>query len=178
MPPCAPGSLAFSKPGDWDGQSKQRVPISLSLVPDPSTIRLSRYFLSSLPGQAGLLEPFLKRNRAAVPKLFLVNCIENPKCMQHHVFSFLGRKIGDSHTLPKWVVSFRGVSHRSDPRGAQQVTCLWLPSLGFLSSGLLARDRAHRSPHPCFALLRVQSMQGWPIFQVGDWRIVFTPSLC
>lgn len=65
-PPCASGSLAFSKPGDWDGQSKQKVPIALSLVPDPSTIRLSLYFLSSLPGQAGLLEPFLKRNWAAV----------------------------------------------------------------------------------------------------------------
>lgn len=56
----------FQKPGDWDGQSKQRVPISLSLVPDLSTIRLSLYFLSSLPGQAGPLEPFLKRNWAAV----------------------------------------------------------------------------------------------------------------
>lgn len=65
-PPCAPGSLALSKLGDWGGQNKQRVPMGLSLAPDPSTIWLSLYFLSWLLEQAGLLEPFLKRNRAVV----------------------------------------------------------------------------------------------------------------
>lgn len=64
--PCAPGSLAFSELGDQSGQSKQRVPVALSLSTDLSTIRLNLYFLSWLPGQAGLLEPFLKRNQAVV----------------------------------------------------------------------------------------------------------------
>lgn len=66
MPPRAPGSLAFSKLGDGAGQSPQRVSMAWSLVPDPNTIRLSLYFLSWLPGQAELLEPFLKRNQAEV----------------------------------------------------------------------------------------------------------------
>lgn len=101
MLPSAPGSLAFSKLGDLGGQSQQRVPMASSLVPDPSTIRLNVYFLSWLPGQAELLKPFLKRNHAVGARLFLVNCVGNPKCMQHHVFSFLRGKIGDSHTLPK-----------------------------------------------------------------------------
>lgn len=65
-PPCAPGSLAFSKLGDWGGQNKQRVPMGSSLAPDPSIIRLSFYFLSWLLEHAGLLESFLKRNQAVV----------------------------------------------------------------------------------------------------------------
>ena len=64
--PCAPGSLAFSKLGAWGGQNKPRVPMGSSLAPDPSTIRPSLCFLSWLLEQAGLLEPFLKRNQTVV----------------------------------------------------------------------------------------------------------------
>lgn len=66
IPVRAPGSLVLSTLGDWGGQNKQRVPMGSSLAPDPSTIRPSLYFLSWLLGQAGLLEPFLKRNQAVV----------------------------------------------------------------------------------------------------------------
>lgn len=62
----------FSKLGDWGGQNKQRVPMGSSLAPDPSTIRQSLHFLSWLLEQAGLLEPFLKRNQAVVAQAIFI----------------------------------------------------------------------------------------------------------
>lgn len=56
-----PGSQCTGRLG-WPEQAKG----PHGLVPDPSTIRPSLYFLSWLLGQAGLLEPFLKRNQAVV----------------------------------------------------------------------------------------------------------------
>ena len=94
-PPVRPRLLAAWPPaggGGGPGLSKGRVP-GPRLQPRPRARPPSRRLPSRQPGRAGLLKPFLKRNRAAAARLFLDNCVEKfPEYMQHHALSSSGRE--------------------------------------------------------------------------------------
>lgn len=88
-PPHAPDSHEVAAAGG-PGLSRGRVPVAPVHGPRPRPAWPSLHFLRWLPGQAALPKPSLKRNQAAVARLFLDNCVEkSPKYVEHHAFLFL-----------------------------------------------------------------------------------------
>lgn len=114
------------------GLSRGRVPGAPVHGPCPRPAWPSLHFLSWLPGQARLPKPSLKRNQAAVARLFLDNCVENPQstCSIMHFFFFRkekGEGVSGSPTM--------GKALHGPLRGEVVARALQLPSPGSKNSG-------------------------------------------